>query len=71
MVRMKWFGTVLCLVGVSLTSFNIYPANVFLSLVGSSLWAIAGVLQRDAPLFLVEIVAVVLYVAGVVTWFIN
>lgn len=71
MVRMKWLGTMLCLVGVSLTSFNIYPANVFLSLIGSSLWAIAGVLQRDAPLFLVEIVAVVLYVAGVVTWFIN
>jgi len=68
---MKWLGTMLCLVGVSLTSFNIYPANVFLSLIGSSLWAIAGVLQRDAPLFLVEIVAVVLYVAGVVTWFIN
>ena len=61
----KWTGTTLCLVGIALTSWNIYPMNIILGLVGSSLWALAGAMQRDMPLFLVEFVAVVLYGLGV------
>lgn len=68
MILIKWLGTILCLMGIALTSFNIYPANIFLSLVGSALWTLAGFIQRDVPLFLVEIVAVVFYILGVFTW---
>lgn len=68
MKKIKWVGTILCLVGIGLTSFNVYPLNIFLSLIGSAIWAYAGYLQDDAPLFLVEIVAVMLYFAGAVTY---
>ena len=64
----KWTGTLLCLVGIALTSFNVYPLNVFLSLVGSALWTWAGYLQDDLPLILVEAVAVTLYLIGAITW---
>lgn len=67
----KWTGTILCLLGIGLTSFNIYPLNVFLSLIGSALWTWAGWAQRDAPLTLVEGVAVTLYFIGVITWMMN
>lgn len=67
MKLIKWSGTILCLSGIALTSFNIYPLNIFLSLVGSFLWAVTGVLQKDVPLFLVEAVAVAFYLAGVIT----
>lgn len=67
MRMLKWSGTILCLAGIGLTSFNIYPLNIYLSLVGSFLWAVAGLLQRDMPLFLVEAVAVAFYLAGVIT----
>lgn len=63
---LKWSGTILCLIGIGLTSFNVYPANIFFSLVGSALWTYAGLLQKDMPLFLVELVAVLFYIAGVV-----
>jgi hypothetical protein len=63
----KWAGTGLCLAGIGLTSFNIYPANIVLGLVGSGLWAVAGWLQRDAPLVLVEAAAVALYAAGLIS----
>ena len=66
MKLLKWIGTILCLAGIGLTSFNIYPLNIFLSLIGSALWTVAGLLQKDAPLFLVEAVAVVFYIAGVI-----
>jgi len=65
---MKWTGTGLCLLGIALTSFNVYPLNIVLSFIGSGLWAVAGLLQRDAPLFIVEIVAVALYFSGMVAY---
>lgn len=68
MMLLKWLGTILCLLGIALTSFNIYPLNIILSFVGSGLWALAGILQRDAPLFIVEAVAVALYFSGIITW---
>lgn len=64
----KWAGTILCLIGIGLTSFNIYPLNIVLSLVGSALWTLAGFLQRDLPLILVEAVASVIYLAGILGW---
>ena len=71
MKAIKWTGTILCLTGICLTSFNVYPLNIFLSLIGSGLWTWAGIQQNDAPLTLVEGVAVALYLTGVITWLMN
>lgn len=68
MLILKWLGTILCLSGIALTSFNIYPLNIILSLIGSFLWTVAGILQKDPPLILVEAVAVVLYLTGFITY---
>ena len=68
MILIKWLGTILCLMGIGLTSFNVYPLNIFLSLFGSALWTLAGFLQQDKPLFLVEAVAVIFYAMGAITW---
>jgi len=65
----KWLGTILCLIGICLTSFNVYPINIVLGLIGSALWTWAGWAQKDTPLFLVEAVAVVMYLAGIVALF--
>ncbi len=64
----KWLGTILCLTGIALTSFNIYPLNIVLSLIGSLLWTVAGFLQKDPPLILVEAAAVGLYFMGIITY---
>jgi len=68
---LKWTGTVLCLLGILLTSLNIYPLNIFIGFVGSGLWAYAGYEQDDFALFTVEIVAVALYLAGIVLYIYN
>ncbi len=62
---MKWTGTVLCLVGIWLTSINYYPMNLFFGFTGSLLWSIAGLRQKDYALFIVEFVAVVMYLYGI------
>jgi len=66
MKGVKWLGTLLCLTGICLTSFNVYPINIILSLIGSALWTWAGWVQKDIPLFLVEAVAVGIYLAGII-----
>ena len=60
----KWSGTIICLIGIALTSFNIYPLNVYLGFIGSGLWAFAGYKQKDYALFLVEFIAVITYAIG-------
>ena len=67
----KWIGTILCLLGIALTSYNIYPANIVLSVIGSGLWTIAAIYQRDTPLFLVEFVAVVFYLSGFIHFYFS
>jgi hypothetical protein len=66
----RWGGTCLCLVGIALTSLNIYPLNLLFGLVGSFLWTVQGYLYRDNALLLVELVAVLIYLAGIVSIFI-
>lgn len=61
----KWVGTILCLIGILLTAFNVYPVNLHFGLVGSAIWALVGIYQEDVPLFIVEFVAVLFYVVGV------
>jgi hypothetical protein len=68
LIIIKWLGTILCLLGIALTSFNIYPANILFGFIGSALWTLAGFMQRDIPLLLVEFVAVVLYFGGLVSY---
>ena len=67
----KWLGTTLCLIGIALTSFNVYPLNLLFGLTGSGLWTLAGILQQDAPLFLVEFVAAVMYFVGILIYVVN
>jgi hypothetical protein len=68
MESIKWLGTILCLTGIALTSFNVYPLNILLGFVGSLLWTWAGYIQEDMPLMIVELVAVLLYFAGIITY---
>jgi hypothetical protein len=66
----RWSGTILCLIGIALTSLNIYPLNLLFGLIGSFLWTVQGYLYRDNALLLVELVAVLIYLAGIVSLFV-
>ena len=66
--NLKWYATVLCLIGIALTSFNVYPLNILFGLVGSGMWTVAGYIQDDAPLVLVELVATIIYAVGLITF---
>ena len=67
---MRWTGTILCLIGIALTSFNVYPVNLIFGFAGSALWAAVGLTEEDWPLFVVEAVAVAMYAAGMTREFV-
>lgn len=62
----KWAGTILCLLGIGLTSLNIYPLNLLFGLTGSFLWTMVGLRTKDHALFVVEAVAVAMYLGGII-----
>ena len=66
----RWTGTILCLIGIALTSLNIYPLNLVFGLVGSFLWTVQGYLYKDNALLIVELVATIIYIAGILKLFV-
>lgn len=63
---MKWTGTALCLIGIALTSLNIFPLNLWFGFIGSALWTVAGYKNKDYALLVVEAVAVLMYLGGLI-----
>ena len=61
----RWIGTALCLIGIALTSLNIYPLNLLFGLIGSFIWMAEGYIAKDGALFTVEAAAVAIYLAGI------
>jgi hypothetical protein len=64
---MRWLGTALCLIGIALTSLNVFPINLVFGFTGSLLWSVVGIQQKDYALFIVEFVAVLMYFYGMIT----
>ena len=64
---LEWSSTVVLLIGVYLTAVNIYPMNVYISLVGNFGWLLVAVIWRKWSLLTVQLVIVALYMYGMLT----
>ena len=65
---MNWAGTVFYLVGMVLTSANIYPLNLLFGALGGFAWFIVGLSRNDAALIVVELAAAGIYLVGIFPW---
>ena len=50
----KWFSSVVLMIGMLLTSNNIYPVNLYLHFVGIAGWMIVGMLWNDRALMVIN-----------------
>jgi hypothetical protein len=65
----EWGITALLIVGVILTSFNIYPLNLYVLLISNLGWVIQALIWRKSSLFVVQSVVTGIYVIGIAnTW---
>ena len=62
----EWLSTGILIIGVTLTAYNIYPINVWISLLGNLGWFIVAILWRKWSLGIVQIVLTIIYIAGLI-----
>jgi hypothetical protein len=47
---LEWTATGVLLVGVALTSYDVFPLNLYVSLAGNLIWVVVGVVWKKRPL---------------------
>jgi hypothetical protein len=62
----EWAATVFFLISVALTSVDIFPINLYVSLVTNLLWLWVGFIWRKWSLITVEAVVCVMYAGGII-----
>ena len=62
----EWLSTFLLLAGAALTSYNVYPNNVYLSLIGNLGWLVVALSWRKWSLITIQLIITVIYLAGLI-----
>ena len=60
----KWVSSVFIIVGMALTSANIFPVNIIVHGIGVTGWLIVGMLWHDRALIFLNAVAICVYASG-------
>jgi hypothetical protein len=61
----EWTLTVMLIAGVALTSFNVYPLNLWVSLAGNFGWLYLGWIWRKWSLLVVQLIITAIYMLGI------
>jgi hypothetical protein len=62
----EWSATVTLILGVALTSWNVYPANIYMSTVGNFLWLLMALYWRKWSLITIQVFIILIYAGGIV-----
>jgi hypothetical protein len=65
----EWGITALLVLGVVLTSFNVYPLNLWVLLLSNVGWMAQAVMWKKSSLFVVQLVITLIYAVGIVSIF--
>ena len=60
----EWFSTFILIVGVALTAYNVYPLNIYISILGNAGWLLVAYLWKKWSLGVVQIVITAIYISG-------
>ena len=61
----KWISSLIIIVGMVMSSLNIYPYNLYVHLLGVLGWLWVGFLWHDRALILLNAIAVVIFALGI------
>ena len=67
----KWIASVVLVVGVILTSNNIYPLNLMVHAIGMFGWFIVAIIWNDRALLVINAVSLVLLLNGLVSYYVK
>jgi hypothetical protein len=66
LIAFEWLCTIVLLAGVALTSFNIFPLNLWVLFIGNLGWIILGIIWHKWSLTVMQIVITLIYVVGII-----
>ena len=67
----KWVATVFIISGMVATSQNLYPYNLFITIIGEVGWFIVALIWNDRALIVVTVIATFVYTSGIISWLIK
>lgn len=67
----EWAATITLIIGVALTAWNVYPANIYMSGLGNFLWLLMALHWKKVSLTIIQFVVLIIYAVGVVKYFIG
>jgi hypothetical protein len=63
-ISIEWLATATLIIGVALTSWNIYPANIYISGLGNLLWFLVALHWKKKSLIVIQVFILGLYIMG-------
>lgn len=63
----EWSATVVLMLGVLLTSLNVFPLNVFISGLGNFGWLVVAIMWKRWSLIIAQSVILTIYVYGLIS----
>ena len=67
----KWAASMVLLVGMLLTSNNIYPLNIFVHMLGLIGWLIVSIMWNDRALIIINAVGIAIMANGLIGYFVG
>ena len=64
--KLKWSSSIVLTLGIVLTSYNIYPLNLYVQVVGVFGWLLTGIITKDNPLVFINAVGFAVLISGIV-----
>lgn len=65
-IFIEWAATITLIIGVALTSWNVYPANIYMSALGNFLWLLMALHWKKWSLITIQVFIILIYAAGVI-----
>tara|TARA_Y100000813_G_C23985699_1_gene268741 strand:- start:237 stop:560 length:324 start_codon:yes stop_codon:yes gene_type:complete len=63
----KWASSIIIIVGMVISSANIYPLNIWVHMIGVSGWLWVGLLWHDRALIFLNSIAIFVFASGLIT----
>ena len=67
----KWVSSIFIIIGMALTSANLFPINIIIHGIGVTGWLVVGMLWHDRALIFLNAVAIFVYATGLLNHYLG
>ena len=65
----KWVSSIFIILGMALTSANLFPINIIIHGIGVTGWLIVGMLWHDRSLIVLNAISLAIYSMGILNYY--